>query len=62
MSERASLIHYARVLLHQARAFRLRGSSYSTTLLNRASTARRRAAAYSDQSTEQGPAQLDLFG
>jgi hypothetical protein len=43
VSERARLIHHARVLLAQSRAFRLRGSPFALVLLEWAGNARRAA-------------------
>jgi hypothetical protein len=49
-SERAFLIHYARVTLAQARVFRARGQmGFAATLLTWAGNARRRAAAQTRQ-------------
>lgn len=47
--------HYCRVLLAQARSFRLRGSPFAFTLLEWAGNARRRAM------TNRQPAQSELF-
>jgi len=47
--------HYCRVLLGQARHFRLRGSPFAFTLLEWAGNARRRA------TTKRQPEQAELF-
>lgn len=53
-NDRASLIHYARVTLAQARVFRERGQMcFAATLLTWAGNARRRAAA--------APRQREIF-
>ena len=55
MTERADLIHYARVLLRQSRHFTGRARCWSFTLLDLAGKARRRAAATG------GPVQMEMF-
>lgn len=55
MTERANLIHYARVLLQQSRHFTGRARGWSFTLLDWAGKARRRAAAAGE------PVQMEMF-
>lgn len=55
-------LHYARVLLAQARAFRLRGSPFALTLLEWAGNARRRAMLkQAEQVQHVVPIQRELF-
>lgn len=58
MTERTSLIHYARVLIAQSRHFTARHRGFSFTLLGWAANARRRAMATKPDLPVQG----DLFG
>lgn len=57
-SHRENCLHQARVYLQQARAFRLRGSEFSVTLLEWAGNARRRATEWRAPETV---CQLDMF-
>lgn len=52
MTERANLIHYARVLLQQSRHFTGLHRGWSFTLLEWAGNARRRAAAIKESQME----------
>lgn len=61
MIERASNIHFARVLLAQSRHFRQRAQGWSFTLLQWAGNARRRAAAPTNTMPAAPAAQMELF-
>lgn len=60
---RDSHLNAARVYLHQARAFRLRGSAFAFTLLEWAANARKRAGGLiePEQVKRTGPIQGELF-